>query len=82
MPRRQTVTDSPLATALDQAAREHAKAEQLAEAKRHALRQAIVEAHGAGMTISEIARRAGYTREHVSVLINGKVKKPKAAEAS
>ncbi len=82
MPRRQTITDSPMATALDQAAREHAKAEQTAEIKRQALRQDILEARADGMSISEIARRAGYTREHVSAIINPKPKKQRAAEAS
>jgi transposase-like protein len=70
MPRRRTVTDSPEGDALDQAAREHGKAEQTYEAKRQALRDRIHAAHRAGMTISEIARRAGYTREHVSSIIN------------
>lgn len=82
MPRRQTVTDSPLATALDQAARDYTKAEQVAEAKRQALRNLILQAHGDGMTVSEIARRAGYTREHVSAILNPKPKKPKASDAS
>jgi hypothetical protein len=70
MPRRRTVTESPEGTALDQAAREHAKAEQVYDMKRQALHQRIREAHQSGMSISEIARRAGYTREHVSALIN------------
>jgi hypothetical protein len=71
MPRRRTTTDSPEATALDQAAREHTKAEEIYDAKRQALHQHIRAAHSAGMSISEIARRANYTREHVSALING-----------
>lgn len=70
MPRRRTVTDSPEGTALDQAAREHTRAEKAYEAKRDALHQRIREAHRSGMTISEIARRAGYTREHVSAMVN------------
>lgn len=71
MPRRRTTTDSPEATALDQAAREHAKADEVYEAKRQALHQRIRDAHSTGMSISEIARRANYTREHVSSIING-----------
>jgi CRP-like cAMP-binding protein len=70
MPRRRTVTDSPEGDALDQAARDHSKAEQVYEAKRQVLRERIHAARRSGMTISEIARRAGYTREHVSSIVN------------
>lgn len=79
MPRRQTVTDSPEATALDQATKEQVKAEQAAETKRAALYKAIRKAYDSGMTVSEIARRTPYTREHVSFLLNGKGDKPPLA---
>ena len=78
MPRRRSSTDSTEGAAVDQAAREYGRAEKAADAKRQALHQRIREAHASGMTISEIARRANYTREYVSALVNGKDQKETA----
>ncbi len=70
MPRPRTNTTSPEATALDQAARDFTKAEQVADTKRKALHAAVVAAVRSGMSKSEAARRAGYTREHVADVVD------------
>lgn len=64
------VTDSPEATALDEAAHAFDQAEAAFERARRDLIEAMVTADKAGISKAEIGRRTGYTREHASKLIS------------
>jgi hypothetical protein len=68
MPRARNTTVGPKADALDAAAKARDRAERTAELTRLEVLNKLVEAIDAGMPIAEAARRAGYTREHVSKL--------------
>lgn len=68
--RRETEADrSEEAAVLDRAARAFRRTEETYERQRAELWEAIVAADVRGMSKSEIARRAGYTREYVTDLL-------------
>jgi CRP-like cAMP-binding protein len=74
-------TDSPEGDAIDVAAEELTRAEETAEAKRRQLLDAMVQAAQVGMSKAEIARRAGYSREHASKVIAEEIRKHSDSEA-
>ena len=72
------VTDSPEATALDEASHAFDQAEQAYENARRHLIAAMVTADAAGISKAEIGRRTGYTREHASKLITEALRRSEA----
>lgn len=79
MPRARNTTVGPEADALDAAAMARNVAEEAANSARLVLLTAAIEAIDAGMSVAEAARRAGYTREHMSKLHASTKRGPEAA---
>ncbi|GAA0720187.1 hypothetical protein Drose_06475 [Dactylosporangium roseum] len=66
MPRAKDTTTGPEADALDAAAKVFARIEEQFERARADLQAKAIAAIDADMSVAEAARRAGYTREHLS----------------
>jgi hypothetical protein len=64
------VVETPESKRLDAVSREFTRAEERLRVLREDLKSATIAAVEAGLSVSEAARRAGYTREYVSKLVN------------
>lgn len=79
MPRSTRLTKTPEALTLDEAARAFKRIEAQLDAQRRILHAAVAAAVKSGMSKSEVGRRAGYTREYVSAIVEA-AEKPTAPE--
>lgn len=70
MPTRDT-PQKPEVAELEAATTRFRRAEQVMQERRKELHAAIRAAISPDLTISEVARRTGYTREYVSKILNG-----------
>lgn len=72
--------DKAAEDALNKAAAAYVRADAVLSRRRASLQEAVIAAVRAGLTKSEAARRAGWTREYVTRLIDEANKKAAVAE--